>query len=140
LARQPLTTRDKVILLLLAVATIAVVGYRYLTRPQWDLYDPAALAGTPTVVSFSTGSCPACVEQRKVFQALRPQVSGRVRLWSVNVGERRPENTQAIQQFGIRFVPTLVFFDAEGRPVDIQTGYLTADQLREAFRVLGWTD
>lgn len=136
---QPLSRRDILVLALLLVSAVGVVAYRFLDRPQWDRYEPAKLVGMPSVVSFSTGTCPACLEQNAVLARLRREVAGRARLLSVDVTADRPEIRQAIEEFDIQFVPTIVFFDAEGRPVDIHVGYLSAERLRERLRGLGVT-
>jgi thioredoxin-like negative regulator of GroEL len=125
------------ILALLLVAVIGVVAYRAMSQPEWDLYDRPKLVGIPSVVSFSTGNCPACLEQKKVFTELRGALAGKARFLSVNVVADRPENRQAIQEFRIQYVPTIVFFDSTGQAVDVHVGYLTADQLRTRLREMG---
>ncbi len=132
--KQPLTKRDIIILSLLVVATLAVVGYRVMSRPRWDTFDPAKLPGSPTVVAFSGEGCHWCVEQKKVFDILRPEYRDRVKLWTVDASQSYLIARD--MDITVRYVPTIAFFDASGEVVDVYEGYVTVEQLRSALATL----
>jgi thioredoxin 1 len=67
----------------------------------------------PVVLDFWAEWCPPCRALAPTFEELAKQYEGRVRFVKLNVDE----NQQVPQRFGIKGIPTLVFFDG-GREVE----------------------
>ena len=67
----------------------------------------------PVVLDFWAEWCPPCRALAPTFEELAKQYEGRVRFLKLNVDE----NQQVPQRFGIKGIPTLVFFDG-GREVE----------------------
>ncbi len=67
----------------------------------------------PVVLDFWAEWCPPCRALAPTFEELAKQYAGRVRFMKLNVDE----NQQVPQRFGIKGIPTLVFFDG-GREVE----------------------
>ena len=71
----------------------------------------------PVVLDFWAEWCPPCRALAPTFEELAKQYEGRVRFVKLNVDE----NQQVPQRFGIKGIPTLVFFDG-GREVERVVG------------------
>jgi thioredoxin 1 len=71
----------------------------------------------PVVLDFWAEWCPPCRALAPTFDELSKQYAGRVRFLKLNVDE----NQQVPQRYGIKGIPTLVFFDG-GREVERVVG------------------
>jgi thioredoxin 1 len=78
----------------------------------------------PVVLDFWAEWCPPCRALAPTFEELAKQYEGRVRFLKLNVDE----NQQVPQRFGIKGIPTLVFFDG-GREVERVVGASTKGAL-----------
>jgi thioredoxin 1 len=78
----------------------------------------------PVVLDFWAEWCPPCRALAPTFEELAKQYSGRVRFLKLNVDE----NAEVPQRFGIKGIPTLVFFDG-GREVERLVGAAGKDAL-----------
>ncbi|HEX8190617.1 MAG TPA: thioredoxin [Pyrinomonadaceae bacterium] len=74
-------------------------------------------SNVPVVLDFWAEWCPPCRALAPTFEELAKQYEGRVRFLKLNVDE----NQQVPQRFGIKGIPTLVFFDG-GREVERVVG------------------
>ena len=71
----------------------------------------------PVVLDFWAEWCPPCRALAPTFEELARKYDGSVRFLKLNVDE----NQQVPQRFGIKGIPTLVFFDG-GREVERVVG------------------
>ncbi|MCA1620082.1 MAG: thioredoxin [Acidobacteria bacterium] len=78
----------------------------------------------PMVLDFWAEWCPPCRALAPTFEELAKQYAGRVRFLKLNVDE----NQQVPQRFGIKGIPTLVFFDG-GREVERVVGGASRETL-----------
>ena len=78
----------------------------------------------PVVLDFWAEWCPPCRMLAPTFEELAKQYEGRVRFFKLNVDE----NQQVPQRFGIKGIPTLVFFDG-GREVERVVGAASKESL-----------
>lgn len=78
----------------------------------------------PVVLDFWAEWCPPCRALAPTFEELAKQYAGRVRFLKLNVDD----NAEVPQRFGIKGIPTLVFFDG-GREVERMVGAAGKDAL-----------
>ena len=78
----------------------------------------------PVVLDFWAEWCPPCRALAPTFEELAKQYAGRVRFLKLNVDD----NPQVPQRFGIKGIPTLIFFDG-GREVERMVGAAGKDAL-----------
>ena len=94
---------------------------------------PARAAGLPTLKMLSTKTCPACKQMEKVLQQIATGHPGKLATEHVYL-EEHPE---VAQRYGVRYVPTLIFLDADGEEVAQEVGYRTLEEVLAIFRKAG---
>ena len=112
-----------------------------------DLAGELKRGGKPLAVRFSQAGCAECEEMRKAFE--RDDVKGLAERFSVveidlagarpvvtPSGERTTEGAWA-RKLGLTYVPSLVFFAADGREAFRAEGYLRAFHLASALDYVG---
>lgn len=87
----------------------------------------------PTLKSLSTPTCPACVQMSKVLDEINEKYAGKLVAEKVNV----QENPEIAREYNVRYVPTLLFMDAEGKVVQQEVGYRSLDEVLEIFKKAG---
>jgi thiol-disulfide isomerase/thioredoxin len=109
----------------------------------------------PLVVNFWASWCPACVIELPDFQAVSEELGGEVTFIGMNVlPDDRAAAEALIAQTGVEYqlaeddggalyvefggiaMPTTVFLDAEGNVVDVHSGTLFEEDLRERISEL----
>lgn len=117
---------------------------------EGDRFDLSSLAGTPTVVNFFASWCPPCRAEMPDFQRVSQEVLGEVQFVAINTGETDPAAArELVAQTGVTFttlvgddgtifeavggiaMPTTAFVNDEGVVVEMHSGVLTAEALRE---------
>lgn len=81
-------------------------------------------AEVPVVLDFWAEWCPPCRALAPTFEELAKQYAGRARFAKLDVDA----NPQVSQRFGIKGIPTLVFFDG-GREVERVVGAASREAL-----------
>jgi len=129
-----------------------VVGGQNFRAPDWfkesflDLKEDAseaAAAGKHAMIFFDLTGCPYCarmmaesVEPQRAliepfFDSIQLDVKGS-REVSID-GENQLEERDLAKKFRVRFTPTIVFLDADAKPVFRINGFWNADQFRIAL-------
>lgn len=83
----------------------------------------------PRLVSLGAGKCIPCKMMEPIREELRQEYAGRLEVVYHDVWQDR----EIGDQFGIRLIPTLIYFDAQGRELGRTEGYQTKQQILEAF-------
>ena len=90
----------------------------------------AALAsGQPALIEFGAETCSQCKRMKIVLDSIGLRYRGRAQVVQVNVN-REPALTR---QFKVMVIPTLVYFDAQGREAGRAYGY--QDEVKVARRL-----
>jgi thioredoxin 1 len=98
---------------------------QYVSAVGDDTFEQDVLkSDRPVVVDFWAEWCPPCRMLAPTFEELAKRYEGSVRFVKLNVDE----NTSVPQRFGIKGIPTLIFFD-EGREVERVVGATGKDAL-----------
>jgi thiol:disulfide interchange protein len=92
------------------------------------------LAGSqPTLAFFHSNTCYQCVQMTGIVDRVYPEYAQSVALVDVNVYDER--NGNLLRRAGIRVIPTLIFFDRQGRG-QVVTGVMQPDQLRQQLQTI----
>lgn len=71
----------------------------------------------------------------KVLDEINQKYAGKLVAEKVNV----QENPEIAREYKVRYVPTLLFMDADGKVVQQEVGYRSLDEVLEIFKKAGVT-
>jgi len=97
-----------------------------------DAFQAALKSGRPTLVDFASKTCPACIRLRPVMGELRDAHKDRINVLYLEVSANR----DLAMSYKVRLVPTLIFFDAQGRAVQQKTGFMNRGEIEKVLRDL----
>lgn len=107
-----------------------------------------AMKGTPVVVNMWATWCKPCVKEMPAFDEVAASEAG-VRIVGVNVADSAADATAFAESLGVSYeqfndptgalsdafgvtgLPATAFVDADGKVVEVHSGALTADELRD---------
>lgn len=87
----------------------------------------------PRLVDLGSTTCVPCKMMEPILEELREQYAGKLTVEFINV-HRSPE---AARSYGIRLIPTQVFFDAKGREVFRHTGFFAKAEIERKLAEMG---
>ena len=94
-------------------------------------FESELTAGLPLVVDFSATWCGPCKMLAPVIEELAKEYEGRITIGKCDVDE----NDELTSQFGIRTVPTVLFFK-DGKVVDKSIGAVPKAELAQKLDAL----
>ena len=97
-----------------------------------DAFQVALKSGRPTLLDFASKSCPACIRLRPVMGALKDAHKERINVLFLEVSANRDLSLY----YKVRLVPTLIFFDAQGREVHREMGFMRQEAIEKVLRDL----
>lgn len=132
------------VVLLVAVIAGVYVGGKRTESPR----DVSAAASTPapataipavpapgmvTMLDIGATECIPCKMMAPVIEELKKEFDGRAAVLFIDVWK----NPEQGQRFGVRSIPTQIFYDSQGREVDRHVGFLDKDSIRGMLAKLG---
>jgi len=86
-----------------------------------------------TMIDLGAGSCVPCKMMAPIMEALQQTYAGKAAILFVDVYQ----NKDHAQAFGIRTIPTQIFFDKDGREVYRHTGFMNKAAIVKQLKKLG---
>lgn len=146
--------KNIIIIALLAVAVVAVVEIKNRKNAGGDFgacpggtctlpvpvgaapSDPGepARQSLPRLLDLGSGTCVPCKMMAPILEELKATFAGQLEVEFIDVWQ----NEGAGEQYGIRLIPTQVFFDPEGRELFRHEGFISRDDLLAKWRELGF--
>ncbi|HOY66476.1 MAG TPA: thioredoxin family protein [Candidatus Ozemobacteraceae bacterium] len=87
----------------------------------------------PKLVDLGAGKCKACKEMAPVLEQAKVDYAGIADVEFIDVWENR----DAGAQYGIRMIPTQIFYDAQGKEMMRHEGFLPREEIDRQFEALG---
>jgi thioredoxin 1 len=87
----------------------------------------------PMLIDLGKGTCIPCKKMKPILDELMVEYEGRA---IVKVIDLRYER-QAAKEYGIRLIPTQIFFDAEGNEVYRHEGFMDKQSIKNKFAEMG---
>ncbi|MBT4291173.1 thioredoxin fold domain-containing protein [bacterium] len=110
-------------------------------EPDWILneqeaFTAAANSGKPLVMDFWAEWCSACKElDHKTWSSDNPlALSEQFVALKMDLTERNPANDAALQKYAVVGMPTVIFFDSEGKELERFSGFKGPDDVEKIMR------
>ncbi|TAL17785.1 thioredoxin [bacterium] len=97
------------------------------------LGDLARAAQKPLVADFGLKRCGQCIAQGKVIDELGAKIGDKVSFRFIHIKDEE----KVVEEYKVLVVPTLIFFDAQGKEVFRNVGLMQADTITAKLRELG---
>lgn len=98
-----------------------------------DAIPPVPTPGQVTMVDLGAHKCIPCKMMAPIIAELQKEYKGRASIIFIDVWEHREQ----AQRFGIRGIPTQIFYDKEGKEVGRHVGFLDKKSIVATFDKLG---
>jgi thioredoxin 1 len=87
----------------------------------------------PMLVDLGKGTCIPCKKMKPILEELKTEYEGKA---VVRIIDLRDEPKEA-SRYGIRLIPTQIFFDAEGKEVFRHEGFMDKQSIKAKFAEMG---
>ncbi len=126
-----------VLALVAIVAVVLVMKKSGASIPVANSAPPAvatqAAAGLPRLVDLGSTSCIPCKMMAPILEELKKEYAGRMQVEFIDVTTNAP----AAEPYGIKLIPTQVFFDAAGKERWRHEGFISKDDILAKWKELG---
>ena len=87
----------------------------------------------PHLLDLGAGKCIPCRMMKPILEELTKEYEGRMRVTFIDVWE----NPDAGEKYGIRIIPTQIFYDTQGKELFRHEGFFSKKDILEKFKELG---
>lgn len=95
--------------------------------------DKARASGKPTFVSFGADSCIPCQQMKPFREDIARKYGERLNVVYVHVNK----DQSLASRYGVRGIPHIIFFDAEGKQAFVRSGFMPQEELEAQIQTLG---
>lgn len=96
---------------------------------------PAVSASIPRLVDVGAGRCIPCKMMAPVLEGLKKEYAGRMQVDFIDVWQ----NPDAGKKYGIKMIPTQIFYDATGKELSRHEGFISKEDILKKWKQLGIT-
>jgi len=89
----------------------------------------------PRLVDLGAKQCIPCKKMAPILEELTKEYEGRLDVEFIDVWQK--ENAKKGQEYGIKSIPTQIFYSAEGKELWRHEGYISKDGILEKWKELG---
>lgn len=87
----------------------------------------------PCLVDVGADNCPPCARMKPVLEDLKKEYAGVLVVEIVDAGK----SPEAGQRYGVRSVPTQIFYDADGKELKRHLGFISKQDILDEFKKSG---
>lgn len=87
----------------------------------------------PMLIDLGKGTCIPCKKMKPILDELKAEYEGRAVVKIIDLRYER----QAARKYGIRLIPTQIFFDADGNEVYRHEGFMDKKSIKMKFAEMG---
>ena len=96
-------------------------------------FSKALKSGKPVVADFGSNSCIPCRQMRPILKEIRKEHSGKAGVLVIDVYKYQ----SLAREHKIRIIPTLAFFDSNGKEVHRHQGFMSKKAILEQLKKMG---
>lgn len=96
-------------------------------------FPPVPTPERVTMVDLGAHKCIPCKMMAPIIEELQKEYAGRASIIFIDVWEHKEQ----ARRFGIRSIPTQIFYDKQGREVHRHVGFLDKKSIMDMFEKLG---
>jgi len=100
------------------------------SAPAGEAKQDTTVAGLPRLVDLGAHKCIPCKKMAPILKDLRKEYEGTVEVVFLDVWK----DPKSAGPYGIRLIPTQIFFDRKGREVFRHEGYFSREEILKVFR------
>jgi thioredoxin 1 len=115
-----------------AIAAVLVIKQRE-EVPQAEPPKPPEVAALPRLVDLGAGKCASCKMMTPVLEELKREFADLFSVAFIDVWEQ----TEAAEEYGIRMIPTQIFYDASGKELYRHEGFFSREDILEVWQKYG---
>lgn len=123
--------------IIISVAIIAIVAFYKMMQPPTGSsgqQSPIVLtSGRVTMIDLGAEECAPCKMMAPILEELKKEYDGKADIIFIDVWK---DPGQA-KKFGVRAIPTQIFFDADGREFYRHTGFMDKKRIVDIFSKMG---
>ena len=119
-----------------SVACIFVVGLYSLVfgaEQSGEKKDPVPVKGMVTMLDLGADKCIPCKMMEPIIEKLKKVYDGKVAIVFIDVRKDKSK----VAEYGIRAIPTQIFFDKNGREVFRHLGFLSEEEIVTQLKAMG---
>jgi len=87
----------------------------------------------PVLIDLGAGTCIPCKMMQPVLDEVKKEYEGKAIVKIIDVYEKREE----AMKYGIRAIPTQIFFDASGKEIFRHEGFFSKEEITAQFKEMG---
>lgn len=95
-----------------------------------------SVKGTPKLLDLGADKCIPCKAMAPILEELKNDYNGVLDVEFIDVW--KPENQQAAASYGIKSIPTQIFFDPEGNELWRHVGFISKEDILNKWKDLGY--
>ena len=121
---------------ILAIVIVAVAVGIYVLRPAAESgagKDGTTESTLPRLVDLGADKCVPCKMMAPILEELRQEYAGRLQVDFFDVWK----NPDIAKEYGIQSIPTQIFYDATGRELFRNPGYISKEDILAKWKELG---
>ena len=111
------------------VFVVPKTGY---SEPDVD-FSKLPVKGMVTMIDLGAKKCIPCKMMAPIMEKMEKKYDGKAAIVFIDVWEHREQ----AQRFGIRAIPTQIFYDADGKEVTRHVGFMPEEAIEKTLSQLG---
>lgn len=96
-------------------------------------HEDVPVRGVVTMLDLGAKTCIPCKMMAPILEKLEKTYQGKAAIIFINVREEKDK----VQRFGIRAIPTQIFFDEKGREVYRHVGFMSEEAIVAQLKKMG---
>jgi len=125
--------KEFVIIGTVILVAVAIVALKQKQRGQVSAEAAAQVNILPRLVDLGAGKCIPCKAMKPILEELAVRYAARFKTEFIDVREQADEAAK----YGIKLIPTQIFFDAAGKELFRHEGFFSKEDILAKWKELG---